>query len=89
MAAGLVNAVLPSAEVEPTALAAARRLAKKPPVALALCRKLLRGDVPATCERIDEEARIFAARLTSPEAREAFAAFLEKRAPDFSKVAQT
>lgn len=88
MAAGLVNAVLPPAEVEAAALTAARRLAKKPPEALALCRKLMRGDVPATCERVDEEARIFAARLTSPEAREAFAAFLEKRAPDFSKVAR-
>jgi enoyl-CoA hydratase/carnithine racemase len=35
--------------------------------------------------RIDEEVKVFAERLTSPEAREAFSAFLEKRAPDFAK----
>ncbi|MEO0728769.1 MAG: enoyl-CoA hydratase, partial [Pseudomonadota bacterium] len=37
-------------------------------------------------ERIDTEIEIFSERLTSPEAREAFAAFFEKRAPDFSKT---
>jgi enoyl-CoA hydratase/carnithine racemase len=86
LAAGLVNAVLPPVEVEGAALAAAHRLARKPPEALALCRKLMRGDASAVCARVDEEARIFADRLTSPEAREAFAAFLEKRPPDFSKA---
>jgi enoyl-CoA hydratase/carnithine racemase len=86
MAAGLVNAVLPSADVEAAALAAARRLARKPPEALALCRKLLRRDMSAVCDRVDEEARIFAERLTSPEAREAFSAFLEKRSSDFGKA---
>ena len=35
---------------------------------------------------MDEEGRHFAAQLKSPEAAEAFAAFREKRAPDFSKV---
>jgi 1,4-dihydroxy-2-naphthoyl-CoA synthase len=32
-----------------------------------------------------EEARHFAAQKGSPEAAEAFRAFFEKRAPDFSK----
>jgi enoyl-CoA hydratase/carnithine racemase len=85
LAAGLVNAIVPAAELEAAALDAARRLAAKPPEALALCRRLMRGDTAAVRSRIEEEARIFAERLVSPEAREAFAAFLEKRPPDFQK----
>ena len=33
------------------------------------------------------ELKLIVTRLGSPEAKEAFAAFLEKRAPDFSKLA--
>ena len=73
-------------EIEQVARAAAVRLARKPPQALALCRRLMRGETDAISRHIEEETRIFAERLTSPEAREAFAAFLEKRSPDFSKA---
>ena len=86
LAAGLINAIVPSAELEATAHAAAVRLAKKPPEALALCRRLMRGEPHAISARIDEEVAIFARRLGSPEAREAFNAFLEKRPPDFRRV---
>jgi enoyl-CoA hydratase/carnithine racemase len=82
--AGFVNAVVSAADLEATALKAARRLAGKPPAALALSRKLLRGDPAEISQRIDQEAVAFAQRLKSPEAREAFQAFLEKRAPQFS-----
>jgi enoyl-CoA hydratase/carnithine racemase len=84
--AGLVNAIVPAAELETTALAAAARLAKKPPEALVLSRRLLRGDPAAVVARVDEEARIFAGRLGSREAQEAFAAFLEKRPADFGRA---
>ncbi len=84
--AGLVNAVVPASELEATARKAAARLAAKPPAALAMARRMLRGDVPAIAERIEEEARAFEGRVSSPEAREAFAAFLEKRPPDFGKL---
>jgi enoyl-CoA hydratase/carnithine racemase len=84
---GLVNAVLPSA---PELLAFARErageLAKSPPGALQMTKALVR-DRPAMTARAREEARCFAERLTSPEAREAFSAFLERRAPDFTKAA--
>jgi enoyl-CoA hydratase/carnithine racemase len=84
--AGLVNAIVSAEELEETARKAAARLARKPPEALAIARRLLRGDTRALAQRIEEEARIFGERLSSPEAQEAFAAFLEKRAPDFAKL---
>ncbi len=87
--AGIVNAVVPTAELEDTARNAARKLAAKPPGALAASRRLMRGDPAAVVARIDEEVRIFGDRLRSGEAREAFSAFLEKRRADFSKVRQT
>ena len=86
LAAGLVNAIVAPDQLEATALAAAARLAKKPPEALALSRRLMRGDPAAIVARIDEEVGVFAERLASPEAREAFTAFLEKRPPDFTKT---
>ena len=87
LAAGLVNAIVPAGELETAVRATAQRLAAKPPEALALCRRLMRGDGIAVSAAIEAEARIFAERMSSPEAREAFQAFLEKRPPDFSRVA--
>jgi enoyl-CoA hydratase/carnithine racemase len=84
--AGFVNAVVASDTIEETAIRAARRLAAKPPEALALSRKLMRGDTKALAERSHEEAVLFGERLKSPEAREAISAFLEKRKPDFAKL---
>jgi enoyl-CoA hydratase/carnithine racemase len=84
--AGLVNAVVPADELEAAVMAAVARLATKPPEALALSRAMLRGAAADTRERIDEEIRIFGERLGSAEAGEAFAAFFEKRAPDFKKL---
>lgn len=84
--AGLVNAVVPADAVEDKAIEAARALAAKPPEALAAARRLMRGDPADVIRRTDEEAMTFAQRLKSPEAREAFQAFLEKRPPDFAKL---
>lgn len=87
--AGFVNDVVPSAELEEKVLNAAQRLAAKPPEALRLARRMLRGDADIVAKRVDEEAEEFARRLKSPEAREALRAFMEKRRPDFSKVLST
>jgi enoyl-CoA hydratase/carnithine racemase len=84
--AGLVNAVVPAAELEATALKAARRLAAKPRHALMTARRLLRRNHAEIGAMIDAEAEAYATLMGSPEAREAFTAFLEKRPPDFAKV---
>ncbi len=84
---GLVNRIVPEAELVPTALRLASELAAKPPDALRIARGLLHRDRGAVLARADEEAKLFAERLGSFEAREAFTAFLEKRKPVFRKGA--
>lgn len=74
--AGLVNAVVPSNELEATVMDAARRLAAKPAAALAAARRLMRGDVADILQRMDEEAEAFKQQLATPEAKAAFQAFL-------------
>ena len=81
--AGFVTEIVAARDLEATALKAAHQLAAKPPEALAIARKLLRGEAAEISARVDEEAKAFEQRLKSPEAREAFQAFLEKRAPRF------
>ncbi|HQN50223.1 MAG TPA: enoyl-CoA hydratase, partial [Phenylobacterium sp.] len=67
------------------ARAAAEAVAKRPPAAVAITKALMR-DPEGIAARMAEEGVHFGAQLKSAEAREAFAAFNEKRAPDFSKV---
>ncbi len=78
VAAGLANAALPAAEVEPRARAAAQALAKKPAESLRLTKRLMR-DTDVLLARMREESALFAERLQSDEARAAFAAFLSRR----------
>jgi enoyl-CoA hydratase/carnithine racemase len=84
--AGLINAIIPPAELEGTALAAARRLAAKPRAAMLAARRMLRVDPALIAATIAKEAAEYRILMPSPEAREAFAAFLEKRKPDFAKA---
>src|SRR5262245_17448656 len=86
LAAGLINAIVPAAELEATALQAARRLVAKPRQALMTARRLLRKNSAAIRSMIEEEAECYTRLMASPEAREAFTAFLEKRPPDFAKA---
>jgi enoyl-CoA hydratase/carnithine racemase len=76
--AGLVFKVVEPHQVEAETLSLAAKLAAKPPEALRLSRDLIRGDREEIIARIDEEARHFAARLQSAEARAAFEAFLRR-----------
>jgi enoyl-CoA hydratase/carnithine racemase len=84
--AGLVNAVVPAGELDAKALAAARRLAAKPRAALLAARRMLKGDPALTSKTIAEEVAVYKDLMRSPEAKEAFTAFLEKRPPDFAKA---
>lgn len=76
--AGLINEIVED-DVDAAALACAREIAAKPREAMALSRKLLRGDTEALSERVEEEIKIFANRLTSPETIGAFQAFMSKK----------
>ena len=50
-------------------------------------KRLMRADPDSVLQRMSAENEVFSRLLASPEAREACTAFLEKRTPDFSKVA--
>ena len=84
---GIANAVCPLAELRVKARAAADAIAARPASAVALTKALMR-DPAALAARMELEGTHFAAQLMSAEAQEAFAAFAEKRAPDFSKVSR-
>jgi enoyl-CoA hydratase/carnithine racemase len=86
VACGLANAVVPQGELRNRAHDAAMTLTKRPAGALRLTKKLMR-DHQRIAAQIAEEGQLFKERLKTPEAREAFAAFAERRPPDFTKVA--
>jgi enoyl-CoA hydratase/carnithine racemase len=75
---GLVNAVVPQAELLAHAMSKAAELAAKPRVALLATRRLMRGDPEALRARMAEEMHAFSAALKSPEAHAAFQAFLSQ-----------
>jgi enoyl-CoA hydratase/carnithine racemase len=85
VASGFVNKIVENSDLEKVALKAARRLAEKPPEALAVARRLMRGDPASILARTDAEIVFFQERLRSSEAIAAFTAFLEKRSPPVGK----
>jgi enoyl-CoA hydratase/carnithine racemase len=83
---GIANAVLPAGEVVNHARRMAERFNTLPPAAVRESKKLMKRAARATLmDTIAAEAEVFGERLTSPEAREAFSAFFQKRKPDFSQ----
>jgi enoyl-CoA hydratase/carnithine racemase len=82
---GIANKCLPSDEVDAAALAACKMLAAKPIGALKITKRLMR-DAAKIADLMDLEGRYFGEQLQTAEAAEAFAAFAQRRAPDFSKV---
>jgi enoyl-CoA hydratase/carnithine racemase len=78
-AAGLINVVVDADALEKAVLQAAREVASLPAGAVALARKLMRGDLDELSRRVDTEAMHFKERLQSDEARAAFATFLARK----------
>jgi enoyl-CoA hydratase/carnithine racemase len=85
-AMGLVNKVLPTAEVFAFAQAQAAKLVALPTSSLRATKRLMKGkQLAAIKAKMKEEGKLFGEMLVSKEAKEAFTAFFEKRKPDFTK----
>jgi enoyl-CoA hydratase/carnithine racemase len=86
LAAGIVTEVVSQETLLERARAAAKALVALPPESVRLTKQLMKRPVAAeVAEQMAEEARVFGERLQSAEAKEAMAAFIEKRKPDFSR----
>ena len=86
--AGFVTKVVPAAQALDAAREAARKIAALPAKSVRLTKALLKSaHAAAVRNQLQVEGEHFRAMLGEPAAREALAAFLEKRAPDFSKIA--
>lgn len=84
---GLVNRIVPPAEVHALAHRQAQRLAAKPLASLVASKRLMKQEQAApVAARIADEVAIFGRMLGEPAAREALTAFMENRRPDFSAL---
>lgn len=83
---GFVTQVLPAAEVAAHALARAQKLGALPATSIRATKALMRSaHIKAIEMQMTDESALFRKMLASPEAKEAFSAFFEKRKPDFSR----
>jgi len=81
---GVVNRVVPAAELDAFVGDWAERLAAGPPVALALTKQMLDGASTRSFEEaLDLECTSQAVNIATQDTREAFKAFFEKRPPKF------
>ena len=84
---GLVNRVVPPMEANGVAQTQARKLAAKPLTSLVETKRFMKKcQMTQVLEVMAEEGERFGQMLRAPAAREAFAAFMDKREPDFSQV---
>ncbi len=84
---GLVNRIVPPMEANTIAQAQARKLAAKPMGSLVETKRLMKkGQAALVAQQMADEGASFARMLVQPAAREAFAAFMEKRKPDLSRA---
>lgn len=85
LAWGIANRAVPAGEVEATAAELAAKLAARAPNSIRKTKALMR-DAARIWTLMQREAEAFGSQMRSPEAMEAFMAFSQKRAPDFSKL---
>lgn len=81
---GLANRCVPADQVEATAAELAAQIAARAPNSIRRTKALMR-DAEALWTIMRKEGEVFGSQMKSPEAMEAFMAFTQKRAPDFSK----
>jgi enoyl-CoA hydratase/carnithine racemase len=82
---GIVNRVVPAAELDDVVDAWARRLATGPPLALSMTKNLLNNSYNISLDQaLEEEARAQAVNFASADTNEALRAFIEKREPHFT-----
>lgn len=81
---GLVNRVVEDDELDAFVTDWADRLAAGPPIALGLTKKMLNSSTSLTLQQaLENEAWSQSVTLASSDTRDAFAAFVEKREPNF------
>ena len=83
---GLVNRVVPAAELDATVDSVVQALVGGPTLALRNAKRLLHQSLAHTLsEQLDAESRSFGECAGSPDFEEGIAAFLEKRPPQFGR----
>lgn len=85
LAWGLANRAVPADEVDTVAAGLAAKLAARAPNSIRKTKQLMR-DAERLWTLMQREGEAFGSQMRSPEAMEAFMAFSQKRAPDFSKA---
>ncbi len=81
---GLVNRVVPAAELDAFVDDWAATLAAGPPLALSMTKTLLHGSAHSSMEEaLENEARCQSVNFASEDTNEALAAFTEKREPTY------
>jgi enoyl-CoA hydratase/carnithine racemase len=85
LAWGLANRAVPADQVEVVAAELAGRMAARAPNSIRKTKGLMRDSIQLWT-LMQREGEAFGSQMTSPEAMEAFMAFSQKRAPDFSKA---
>ncbi len=84
---GLVNLVVPAADLEARTMELANRIAEKSPVALRMAKEAVKTAARANLdEGLRREIDLFALTFSSQDKDEGVRAFLEKRKPDFKGV---
>ncbi len=86
VARGVITEKVSSSELDARVQERANKIASLAPASVRATKELLRGPLrERTREVLLQEGAMFIERVTSEEAAEAFGAFFEKRAPDFSR----
>jgi 2-(1,2-epoxy-1,2-dihydrophenyl)acetyl-CoA isomerase len=82
---GIVNRVVPAAELQDTVMDLAHRLAAQPPIQISVMKRMLNQSFAMTmAEALEWEALSQALMGMSADAREAMIAFMKKRDPKFT-----